>query len=43
MSFVLETWITMHADLYGNCRTGLVFGHLAADTTAYAKESLGPY
>nr|WP_321360169.1 hypothetical protein [uncultured Hyphomonas sp.] len=43
MNFVLETWITMHEDLCGNCRTGLVFGHLAAGTTAYAKESLGLY
>jgi DNA-binding transcriptional LysR family regulator len=41
MSFRLETWITMHEDLRGNRRMRLVFDHLAADMTAYAKASGG--
>lgn len=41
MSFNLETWITMHEDLRGNRRMRLVFDHLVADMTAYAKASAG--
>ena len=42
MTFPLETWITMHEDLRGNRRMRLVFDHLVAAMTAYAKESAGP-
>ena len=42
MSFHLEAWITMHEDLRGNRRMRLVFDHLAAAFTAYARASAGP-
>ena len=37
MTFLLETWVTMHGDLRSNRRMRLVFDHLVKALTDYVK------